>query len=163
MSESAFRAITRRRFVVTVAAGSAAAAALTLLPDAPAQAQEASKKLEDAIKKAIGDKQPADGAGVIALDVPQIAENGNTVPLGIAVESPMAADNYVKTVHLFADGNPSPGVIAFHFTPKSGKAEAATRMRLAKTQNVVALAEMSDGKVLMTKAEVKVTIGGCGG
>ncbi len=163
MQQSALSGITRRRFVVTVAAGSAAAAALAMLPIDPVAAQEGPKTLDEAIKAAIGDRQPADGAGVISLDVPQIAENGNTVPLSVAVDSPMTAEDYVRTVHLFADGNPRPGVIAFNFTPRSGRAEAATRMRLARTQNVVALAELSDGRVLMTQAEVKVTIGGCGG
>ena len=64
---------------------------------------------------------------------------------------------------IFADGNPSPGVVSYKFTPACGKASAATRMRLAKTQNVVCIAEMSDGKLFSAKAEVKVTIGGCGG
>ena len=75
----------------------------------------------------------------------------------------MTADNYVKAVHLFADGNPTPAVASLYFTPMSGKAEASSRMRMAGTQNVVAVAEMSDGKVFRASQEVKVTIGGCGG
>ncbi len=107
------------------------------------------------------DRAPQDGR--ITLELPQIAENGNTVPLSIEVDSPMTAQDYCKAVHIFAEGNPRPDVASIHFTPACGRAVASTRMRLAKTQNVVAIAEMSDGSVYMTKAEVKVTIGGCGG
>jgi sulfur-oxidizing protein SoxY len=103
------------------------------------------------------------GEGKITLDMPEIAENGNTVPLSISVESPMTPDDYVKRVIVISEGNPRPEVATFNFTPRSGVAEASTRMRLAKTQNVVAIAEMSDGSLHMTKRQVKVTIGGCGG
>jgi sulfur-oxidizing protein SoxY len=157
------RALSRRQFVITVAAGSAAAAALAAAPLRLAVAAEEAKTVDEAIKQLLGDKELADGAEIITLDLPQIAENGNTVPLGLSVESPMTADNYVKSVHIFADGNPLPQVASIHFTPASGVAQASTRMRLAKTQNVVAVAEMSDGSAYITKAEVKVTIGGCGG
>lgn len=128
---------------------------------APRMAIADEKSVADEIKKLFGDKKPE--AGRVKLDVPQIAENGLVVPVGVDVESPMSADNYVKAVHIFADGNPSPGVVSYKFTPACGKASAATRMRLAQTQNVVCIAEMSDGKLFSTKAEVKVTIGGCGG
>ena len=101
--------------------------------------------------------------GKIKVDLPEIAENGNTVPVKVSVDSPMTADNYVKSVHLVSEGNPSPEMASFHFTPASGKANAAARMRLAKTQNVVGIAEMSDGKFYVSKTQVKVTIGGCGG
>ncbi len=103
------------------------------------------------------------GDGKLTLEMPEIAENGNTVPLSISVESPMTSDDYVKRVIIISEGNPRPEVATFNFTPRSGVAEASTRMRLAKTQNVIAIAEMSDGKLHMTKRQVKVTIGGCGG
>ncbi|MHC4054857.1 thiosulfate oxidation carrier protein SoxY [Bradyrhizobium sp. 25ACV] len=108
-----------------------------------------------------GGKQPAKGK--IALDLPEIAENGNTVPLSINIESPMTADAYVKDVLIIADGNPNAGVATLTFTPLSGKAEASIRIRLAATQNVVAVAKMSDGSLFMEQKTVKVTIGGCGG
>jgi sulfur-oxidizing protein SoxY len=66
-------------------------------------------------------------------------------------------------VHVFADGNPLPGIVSYKFTPQSGKASASARMRLAQTQNIICLAEMSDGKIFTASANVKVTIGGCGG
>jgi len=102
-------------------------------------------------------------SGRITLTAPEIAENGNTVPVSVAVESPMTDTDYVAAVMILAEGNPNPSVATLHFTPMSGSAEATTRMRLAKTQNVIALAKMSDGSVFMDKKEVKVTIGGCGG
>lgn len=103
------------------------------------------------------------GEGKITLTTPEIAENGNTVPIGVAIDSPMTEDDYVLSVALFADGNPNPEVVTFNFTAASGIAAAKTRIRLAKTQNVVAVAKMSDGSFFMTKNQVKVTIGGCGG
>lgn len=113
------------------------------------------------IKKLYGDK--TFDSGKIKLDVPEIAENGLVVPVNVEVESPMTDSDYVKSVHVFAEGNPLPGVVTYRFTPACGKASASTRMRLAETQNIVCIAEMSNGKLHMAKANVKVTIGGCGG
>ncbi|MGB7288406.1 MAG: thiosulfate oxidation carrier protein SoxY [Salaquimonas sp.] len=113
------------------------------------------------IKEFAGGKEPA--SGTLSLNAPEIAENGNTVPISVSVESPMTADDYVESVVIYAEGNPSPEVITFNFTPMSGEATATTRMRLAKTQNVVAVARTSTGGIFMDKKEVKVTIGGCGG
>jgi sulfur-oxidizing protein SoxY len=113
------------------------------------------------VKEFGGGAEPA--SGTISLNAPEIAENGNTVPISVSVESPMTADDYVESVAIYADGNPSPEVIVFNFTPMSGEASATTRMRLAKTQNVYAVAKTSGGQVFMDKKEVKVTIGGCGG
>ncbi|MBX9647814.1 MAG: thiosulfate oxidation carrier protein SoxY [Xanthobacteraceae bacterium] len=113
------------------------------------------------IKKLYGDKKF--DSGKIKLDVPEIAENGLVVPVTVDVESPMTEQDYVKAVHVFADGNPLPGIVSYRFTPACGKASASTRMRLAQTQNVICIAEMSNGNLHMTKSVVKVTIGGCGG
>ena len=122
------------------------------------------KMLDEALSELLGDKSKSMmETSSIKLDLPEIAENGNTVPINFEVQSPMSADNYVKSVHVFAEGNPRPEVASFHFTPASGRAAASTRMRLAKTQNVMAVAELSDGKIIMAKKQVKVTIGGCGG
>jgi sulfur-oxidizing protein SoxY len=113
------------------------------------------------IKKLYGDKKFENGK--IKLDVPEIAENGLVVPVNVDIESPMTDADYVKSVHVFAEGNPLPAVVSYRFTPACGKASASTRMRLAETQNIVCIAEMSNGKLHMAKANVKVTIGGCGG
>ena len=138
--------------------GSAASLAAIL---APQMALADAKAVEDEIKKLYADKK-AD-AGGIKLDVPQIAENGLVVPFTIDVESPMTDKDFVKAVHVFADGNPQPWILSYRFSPECGKAAASARMRLAQTQNIVCIAEMSDGKLFSTKSEVKVTIGGCGG
>lgn len=103
------------------------------------------------------------GTGKITLTAPEIAENGNTVPISISVDSAMTGSDMVTSVMILADGNPNPEVAVFHFSALSGAAAATTRMRLAKTQNVIAVAKMADGSVYMDKKEVKVTIGGCGG
>lgn len=101
--------------------------------------------------------------GKILLDIPEIAENGNTVPFSISMDSPMTPESYVKAMHLLATANPQPGVALFKFTPRSGRAYVSSRMRLARTQDVVVIAELSDGRFVMAKRNVKVTIGGCGG
>ncbi len=150
--------VSRRDLLRIAGTGAFAALSMSLLPGL-ARADAAA--VAEAIKERIGDRMAAEGR--ITLELPQIAENGNTVPLGIEVASPMTEDDHVKAVHLFAEKNPFPNVATIRFTPASGRAKAATRMRLLKTQNVVAVAEMSDGSVYMAKTEVKVTIGGCGG
>lgn len=147
--------LTRRS---TITAGALAAFA-SLLGARLAFADEKAVMAE--IKKLYGDKPM--GEGKIKLDVPEIAENGLVVPVNVEVESPMTEADYVKAVHIYADGNPQPGIVSYSFTPACGKASAATRMRLAQTQNIVCVAEMSNGSLHMAKANVKVTIGGCGG
>ena len=114
-----------------------------------------------ALKKIMGDAKPAEGK--LAFDIPEIAENGNTVPYTLAAESPMTATNFVKAFHVLATSNPQPGVASFAFTPDAGVAFVASRMRLARSQDVVAVAELSDGRFLLGRRSVKVTIGGCGG
>ncbi len=151
-------ALKRRDVLRLAGVGSAAFIASSLLPNLAA-ADAASTAAE--IKKIIGGKTPKQGR--ITLELPQIAENGNTVPIAFEVQSPMTSADHVKAVHIFADANPAPFVTSVRFTPAAGRARAATRMRMIKTQNVIAVAEMSDGSVYMAKSEVKVTIGGCGG
>ncbi|MFN3546080.1 MAG: thiosulfate oxidation carrier protein SoxY [Mesorhizobium sp.] len=147
-----------RRRVLMLAAGAAAIPALQLLPGAAfAAAEDVAKMMADFS----GGKEPQ--AGKITLTAPEIAENGNTVPISVDVESAMEGGDMVDAVLILADGNPRPEVATFHFTAMSGSAAATTRMRLARTQNVIALARMADGSVYMDKKEVKVTIGGCGG
>ena len=149
--------LTRRR-VLALTAGAAVLPALQFLPgSAFAAAEDAAKVVGDFA----GGKEPL--TGKIKLTAPEIAENGNTVPITVEVDSKMADGDMVESVMILADGNPRPEVATFYFTALSGAAAATTRMRLAKTQNVIALAKMADGSVYMDKKEVKVTIGGCGG
>lgn len=139
------------------------AAALTFAASviAPRLAFADEKMVAAELKKLYGDKPMAPGK--IRLDVPEIAENGLVVPISVEVESPMTDADYVKSVHVFAEGNPLPGVVSYQFTPACGRASAATRMRLAQTQDVICVAEMSNGALHTARANIKVTIGGCGG
>jgi sulfur-oxidizing protein SoxY len=98
----------------------------------------------------------------IKLDVPESAENGLVVPVSVEVESPMTEADHVRAVHLFALDNPVPQIGSYIFTPANGKAAISTRVRLAKSQDLIAVAEMSDGTVHVAKAPVSIMIGGCG-
>ena len=135
-----------------------AAPALLLLPRG---AHATLNDMQDALRDFTGGAVVTRGR--VAMDISPLVENGNTVPLSVIVESPMTEADYVKAVHIYADGNPQPGIVSYSFTPACGKASAATRMRLAQTQNIVCVAAMSNGALHMAKANVKVTIGGCGG
>lgn len=148
--------ITRRQ-ALSLSLGVAAIAIAGL----PAAAFATPEDLDKAIKAFTGGAEARQGK--LTLTAPEIAENGNTVPISVDVDSAMSGDDMVESVTVLADGNPNPDVITFHFTPLSGKPSATTRMRLAKTQNVVAIAKMKDGSFHMDKKTVKVTIGGCGG
>ncbi len=136
--------LTRRHMIVTSGAALASIAGLPAFASAT----------DDLIAELTGGASL--GEGGVTLGTPEIAENGNTVP--VEVSAPGA-----KSITLYADGNPVPGVATFKFGPMNPTQSASTRIRLAKTQNVVAVAEMGDGTWQMAKAEVKVTIGGCGG
>ena len=147
--------ILNRRQTLAIGAG-----ALAVLGGAVRPAL-AANDFQDRIKNFTGGKTPQQGR--VKLDLPEIAENGNTVPLTVAVESPMTEQSYVSDVLVVADGNPQGGVVTFHFSPASGAAEANTRIRLATSQNITAVAKMNDGSFFMASKPVKVTIGGCGG
>lgn len=148
-----------RRRALHLSAGAAVLAAIpaSLLSAAAADATPADERLQ----QFTGGRTPL--RDKITLTAPEIAENGNTVPVSIHVDSPMNRHSYVEAVTLLAPGNPNPGVITFHFTPNSGSADATTRIRLAKTQTLIAVARLNDGTVFMDEKNVKVTIGGCGG
>ena len=136
-----------RRSALAVGLGGLAATALPLPVFASA--------MDDAVAAFTGGATPKEGDGV-TLTAPEIAENGNTVP--ISVEAPGAT-----AIAVFAEGNPTPKVATFNFGPLAGSQSASTRIRLAQTQNVHAIAKMADGSFVKTSAKVKVTIGGCGG
>jgi sulfur-oxidizing protein SoxY len=147
------RSVNRRE---ALALGASALAAATC--SAPAQA---ANDAADLIKKFTGGKTATQGK--VKLDLPEIAENGNTVPMTVSVESPMSEQSYVTDVLVVGDGNPNGGMATFHFSPLSGTAEANTRIRLAASQNITAVAKMNDGSFFTASKQVKVTIGGCGG
>ena len=144
-----------RRQVLARSAGALAVATFGVQP------AQAANNAQDLIKAFTGGKAATEAK--VKLDLPEIAENGNTVPMTVMVDSPMTDASHVTDVLVVANENPRSGVAVFHFSPASGVAEANTRIRLAATQDVIAVAKMNDGSVFMASKQVKVTIGGCGG
>lgn len=138
--------ILSRREALVLALGSVAAAAIPM---------SAMAAVDEAVAAFTGGAAVADGAG-ITLTAPEIAENGNTVP--VSVDAPGAA-----SIMILAAGNPTPAVATFNFGELAGAHMASTRMRLSKTQDVIAIAKLADGSFVRASSEVKVTIGGCGG
>jgi len=100
-------------------------------------------------------------AGRVQIEIAELVENGNAVPVSIAVQSPMTEADHVRRIALFTERNPDPGVAIFHLTPRNGRARVATRMRLATSQQVVALAQMSDGTCWQATVDVVVTLAAC--
>lgn len=148
-----------RRDTLTLTAGGLAglvfarsALAQAAAPAAPAA--DAGKTVEQWIADFTGGAEVADGG--VTLNAPEIAENGNTVPISVSAEG-------ASEILVLATGNPTPGVALIKFGPAAGSRALSTRIRLASTQEVVAIAKLEDGSFKQAKANVKVTIGGCGG
>ena len=144
-----------RREVLALGAGGAA------LAIAGGAAQATQQDAADAIAKFTGGKPTMPGK--ITIDLPEIAENGNTVPFAVSVDSPMTADDHVSDIMLVAPANPQPRIVTFHLTPMCARADVATRIRLAATQDVTVVAKTSKGQFITAQKTVKVTVGGCGG
>jgi sulfur-oxidizing protein SoxY len=146
-------ATTRRRFL-TVAGGVFTGAFVGLRHAGATPASMAA-----AIHQVTGEAsvQP----GKVRLEVPPLVENGNTVSLTVSVASPMSAADHVKSIHIFNEKNPQPNVAAFHIGPRAGRARVSTRIRLADSQTIIAIARMSDGSLWSAKAEVIVTLAAC--
>jgi len=140
--------------------GAAAATAGTLLPMISVRPAEATPQaMQSAIDTVTRGAKL--NAGRVRLDVPPLVENGNTVPCTITVDSPMSQSDYVKAVHVFNEKNPQANVVSAWLSPRSGKAEVSTRIRLSDTQTVVAIAEMSDGTFWTHRVNVIITLGAC--
>ncbi|TMJ03937.1 MAG: SoxY-related AACIE arm protein [Alphaproteobacteria bacterium] len=116
-------------------------------------------QMETAIRRVVGEAEIRKGK--VTLDLPPLVENGNTVPLTVSVDSPMTKDNYVKAIHVFNEKNPQANVISAQLSPRAGKAAISTRIRLAGTQKLMAVAEMSDGSYWSDTQEVIVTLAAC--
>ncbi len=161
--------ITRRAALGTLGAVGVSVAAGALGRPARAAAQEASPALgrqesvQDGLKRVFGDRPIKDGAAVIKLDIPPIAENGAVVPVSVEVTASMTPASYVKSIWIVADKNRIPMVARATLTPDAGQAFVGANIRLGETTDVRAVVEQSDGTLLMAKREVKVTVGGCGG
>ena len=146
---------TRRRFL---AAAGGATAVLFVQP-AQAQIQANPAALGLAIRKVVGEADVKPGK--VKLDVPPLSENGNTVSMSVTVDHPMTPTNYVKAIHVLTEKNPQPNVISVQLGPRAGRASISTRMRLADTQNVTAIAELSDGTFWSDTGTVIITLGAC--
>jgi sulfur-oxidizing protein SoxY len=150
----------RRQFLISA---TAAAGLLPLIVEgahADAPALERSKQFEETFARLTHGAPPV--ADRITVDLPELADNGNFVPITMIVDSPMTDADYVKAIHLVSTANPFAHVATFHLKPINAIARVQSRMRLAKTQDVIVLAELSTGEMLMSTTMVKVTIGGCG-
>jgi len=144
---------TRREFLI----GSVGIGLVSAVPMGSASATPA--MLEEAIRNVLGESNLQKGK--ITLEVPPLVENGNAVPLTIIVDSPMTEADHVKAIHVFNEKNPQPHVISVALGPRAGKASVAIRIKLADTQRIVGIAEMSDGSFWTDEANVIVTIAAC--
>jgi sulfur-oxidizing protein SoxY len=144
-----------RRAVVIAAAGALGATPFLLAR----RAEATPDMMKAAIREVVGEAPVRKGK--VTLDIPPLVENGNSVAMNVAVDSPMTEKDHVKAVHVFNEKNPQPYVISVHFGPHAGRAQFSTRIRLADSQNVVAIAEMSDGSLWSDTVEVIVTIAAC--
>ncbi len=150
----------RRDFLLAAAASVIARHWLAATPAAAQEDLRRSVKFWNYYRTLIGEAEPIQES--IDFELPDIWENGNNVPFTITVDSPMTPEDNIKTVHLLSTANPQAAVAAYHFTALSGKAAVKGRMRLARTQDVVVVAERSDGRFLVAERRIEVTIGGCG-
>ena len=125
----------------------------------PLAAWSTPEAVQQAIRERIGERQPQPGGMLLTL--PKIAETGNSVPLTVTVDSPMIPEHHVLRIHIFVPGNPLPVAATYHLGVRAGKAEISTQIRLARSQTVLALAEMHDGAVRSATADVVVTLGAC--
>ncbi|MBV8132098.1 MAG: SoxY-related AACIE arm protein [Alphaproteobacteria bacterium] len=141
-----------RRLILLTAAG------LGLAPLAP-PALGTPAAMDEAIRALVGAATVK--RGKVKLELPPIVENGNTVPLTVTVDSPMSETDYVTGIHIFNEKNPQPYVVAFDLGPRAGKAAVSTRMRLADSQQVVAIARLNDGSFWSDSADVIVTLAAC--
>jgi sulfur-oxidizing protein SoxY len=143
---------TRRQFL-----GLAGGVALGVVTLRPAEATPA--MLASAIRNVVG--AAVVKTGKVKLDIPPLVENGNTVPMTVSVASPMTSNDYVKSIHVFNEKNPQPNVGNFYLGPRAGRAQVSTRIRLADSQKIVAIAQLSDGSFWQTSVDVVVTLAAC--
>lgn len=151
------KAVSRREFLV---AASGVAAGIALPATVAAQVSAAMPAAtREAIRRVVGAAQIR--RGKVTLDLPALVDNGNAVSVAVRVDSPMTETEYVKAIHLFTEKNPQPDVASFHLGPRAGRATVATRMRLADTQTVTAICELSDGSFWSGSASAVVTLAAC--
>ena len=145
---------TRREFLI--ATGSLAGAGLA---GAAADAEATPAQMQEALRKLTGNATVR--RGKVKLDLPPLIDNGNAVPMTVTVDSPMTATDYVKAIHVVTEKNPQPNVVSAWLGPRAGRASLITRIRIADTQTVTAVAELSDGTFWAGTADVVVTLSAC--
>src|SRR5688572_28521224 len=150
-AEGLMDARSSRRDFLRVAAGVGLASVITVRP-----ARATPAAMQEAITKVVGTARVSRGR--VKLDLPPLSENGHAVPLTVNVESPMTEADHVKAVHVFTEKNPQTEVASFRFGPRAGRARVSTRIRLADTQTVVAVCELSDGSFWSDSATVIITL-----
>ncbi|HYS83611.1 MAG TPA: SoxY-related AACIE arm protein [Bradyrhizobium sp.] len=146
----------RRRFL-GLAGSTAVLGAIPIVTLRPVEATPA--MLATAIRNVVGEAPVR--TGKVKLDVPPLVENGNTVPMTVSVSNPMTSDDYVKSIHVFNEKNPQPNVGNFYLGPHAGRAQISTRIRLADSQKIVAIARLSDDSFWSTSVDVVVTLAAC--
>ena len=146
-----------RRQFLGLAGGAAVMGAIPIVTLRPAEATPA--MLASAIRNVVGGAVVQ--TGKVKIDVPPLVENGNTVPMTVSVTNPMTPDDYVKSIHVFNEKNPQPNIGNFYLGPRAGRAQIATRIRLADSQKIVAIAQLSDGSFWSVSADVVVTLAAC--
>jgi len=130
-----------------------------LLTVAPGAGRATPASMQSAMKKIVGEATLAKGK--VKLELPPLVENGNSVTMVVSVESPMTIEDHVKSIHVLNEKNPQPNVIGIHLGPRAGRATVSTRIRLADSQKIIAIAEMTDGSFWSDEAEVVVTLAAC--
>ena len=146
-----------RRHLLGLAGAASACAALSIVTVRRAQATP--PMLASAIRNLIGEASLQ--TGKVRIEIPPLVENGNTVPMMVTVDSPMTAQDHVTSIHVFNEKNPQPNIGNFYLSPQAGRAQVATRIRLADSQKVVAIAKLSDGSFWSASADVIVTLAAC--
>jgi len=150
-------ATSRREFLRLSGAAAAGLGLVSIAAVRPARATPVA--MQEAIRKVVGDARVSPGR--VKLELPPLVENGNAVPLTIGVESPMTAADHVRAIHVFTEKNPQPNVVSVRLGPRAGRASVSTRIRLADTQTVTAIAELSDGSFYSDRVDVVVTLAAC--
>ena len=151
------RLASRRQFLLAAGGAAAGLGLASMLQVKPARATPAA--MQEAIRKVVGPARV--DTGKVKLELPPLVENGNVVPLAVSVESPMTEADHVRAIHVFTEKNPLPDVVSCRLGPRAGRASVATRIRLADTQTVVAISEISDGSFWSARADVVVTLAAC--
>jgi sulfur-oxidizing protein SoxY len=152
-----FRNHISRRHLLQFASSAAVCSALPVVTTRPMSATPA--MLASAIRDLVGEATVK--VGKVKLEIPPLVENGNTVPMTVTIDSPMTSGDYVKSIHVFNEKNPQPNIGNFHLGPRAGRAKVATRIRLADSQKVTAVAQLSDGSFWSGSVDVIVTLAAC--